>query len=255
VEYKKKIFARTLRKEQTPEEVIVWGLLRNRKFMNLKFRRQHVIEGFIVDFYCHELRLAIEIDGRIHDRQKDYDELRQGFIEERRVSFIRVTNDEVSRDVNILLNSIKEFALKDIKIERITEKDISGIVDLWYEVSIKAHNFIPASYWESNREDMKEKYIPMSETYAAKSDEEILGFISLMNEYVAAIFVKTEMQGMGVGTYLLNHAKSLRSSLQLKVFSKNMKSIDFYKAKGFAVIAEARDEDTGEDELVLQWNK
>jgi len=149
----------------------------------------------------------------------------------------------------------RELLLRDIKIERITEKDIPGIVDLWYEVSIKAHGFISDIYWESHREDMREKYIPMSETYAAKNYDKIIGFISLMDEYVAAIFVKTEMQGKGVGTYLLNHAKSFRNSLLLKVFSKNIKSIEFYKSKGFTVIAESKDEDTGEEELVMQWNK
>jgi very-short-patch-repair endonuclease len=97
LEYIKKVFARELRKEQTPEEAEVWEILRNRKFMNLKFRRQHVIEGFVVDFYCHELRLAIEIDGAVHNKQKDYDELRQMLIEDEGIRFIRVTNDEVNR--------------------------------------------------------------------------------------------------------------------------------------------------------------
>jgi very-short-patch-repair endonuclease len=46
-------------------------------FKNLKFRRQRVIEGFVVDFYCNELKLAIEIDGKVHLRQKEYDEIRQ----------------------------------------------------------------------------------------------------------------------------------------------------------------------------------
>jgi len=109
LEYIKKVFARTLRKEQTPEEAIVWDSLRNRRFMELKFRRQHVIEGFVVDFYCHELRLAIEIDGAVHNKQKDYDELRQILIESEDIGFIRVTNDEIHRDINILLDRIKGY--------------------------------------------------------------------------------------------------------------------------------------------------
>lgn len=109
MQYIKKVFARSLRKEQTPEEEIVWNLLRNRKFINLKFRRQHDIEGFIVDFYCHELRLAVEIDGGVHDKQKDYDELRQELIENKGIRFVRVTNDEIKKDVNILLEKIRAF--------------------------------------------------------------------------------------------------------------------------------------------------
>ncbi len=106
--YVKKEFARSLRKEATREERKVWNTLRNRQFLNLKFRRQHVIEGFVVDFYCHELRLAIEIDGKIHDKQKEYDEIRQTLIEDNGIRFIRVTNDEINSDMNILLNKIKK---------------------------------------------------------------------------------------------------------------------------------------------------
>ena len=109
MEYIKKEFARILRKQQTPEEMIVWDFLRNRRFQGLKFRRQHVIEGFVVDFYCHELSLAIEIDGGIHDRQKDYDELRQGLIESRGICFIRVRNEEIRRDIHVLQEKIMEF--------------------------------------------------------------------------------------------------------------------------------------------------
>lgn len=109
MQHNKKIFARTLRKEQTPEEAKVWVALRNRRFCNLKFRRQHDIEGFIVDFYCHELQLVIEIDGKVHDSQKDYDELRQAIIEDTGCRVIRISNDDVNMDMNILLNKIKQL--------------------------------------------------------------------------------------------------------------------------------------------------
>ncbi len=99
MDYNKKIFARVLRKESTESEKKVWAYLRNRKFNGLKFRRQHVLNGFVIDFYCHELRLAIEIDGTIHDKQKDYDELRQHLIEDNGIRFIRVSNHEVDEDI------------------------------------------------------------------------------------------------------------------------------------------------------------
>ena len=105
----KKTFARNLRHESTPEEKKVWNVLRNRKFHNYKFRRQHVIEGFVVDFYCEKLHLAIEIDGKIHERQKDYDELRQQLIEEKGIKFIRITNEEINKDIRILFSKISEF--------------------------------------------------------------------------------------------------------------------------------------------------
>ena len=105
--YIKKIFSRYLRKKSTSEERKVWEVLRNRRFLNLKFRRQHDLEGFIVDFYCNDLKLAVEINGKIHERQKDYDEIRQALIEEKGIKFIRVTNKEINADVNILLEKIQ----------------------------------------------------------------------------------------------------------------------------------------------------
>ena len=106
---KKKIFARILRKEQTKSEKTVWELLKNRKFLGLKFRRQHVIEGFIVDFYCHSLKLAIEVDGSIHLKQKNYDQLRQEAIESEGIRFLRITNNEIKVNKNSILGKIKKL--------------------------------------------------------------------------------------------------------------------------------------------------
>jgi very-short-patch-repair endonuclease len=68
-----------------------------------------VIEGFVVDFYCHEHRLAIEIDGSIHLKRKDYDEARQRVIECEDVRFIRVNNDDLEDNMCALIQKIKEF--------------------------------------------------------------------------------------------------------------------------------------------------
>jgi len=108
MKYKKRDFARQLRHEQTSAEEKVWQLLRKNQFMGLKFRRQHVIEGFVVDFYCHEYKLAVEIDGGIHNKQKDYDEWRQSEIEAKDITFVRITNKEIERDGTIVLKKIKE---------------------------------------------------------------------------------------------------------------------------------------------------
>ncbi len=109
MEYKKKIFSRALRNESTPQERKVWDALRDRRFMKLKFRRQHVVEGFVVDFFCNQLKLAIEIDGAVHSLQQDYDELRQQLIESEGIRFIRVTNDEIDNDMKILTDKIREL--------------------------------------------------------------------------------------------------------------------------------------------------
>jgi very-short-patch-repair endonuclease len=103
----KKEFARQLRKRQTSTEAKVWAVLKNRQCLGLKFRRQHVIEGFVVDFYCTEKRLAVEIDGGIHNQQKDYDRLRQAEIEAKSIKVIRIRNDELTSE-RVLVRKIKE---------------------------------------------------------------------------------------------------------------------------------------------------
>ncbi len=107
--YKKRDFARYLRKDQTNTEQIVWELLRNRKCNGLKFRRQHVVEGFVVDFYCDKYKLAIELDGSVHNRRKDYDELRDVEIGSKNIYIIRIRNSEIEKNPQIVLMKIQRY--------------------------------------------------------------------------------------------------------------------------------------------------
>ena len=90
--------AKANRHEPTPAEATAWSLLRNRRCLGLKFRRQHVIRGFIVDFYCPELNLAIEVDGTVHGHrtQAEYDEARSRALAHAGVGVVRIRNEEVS---------------------------------------------------------------------------------------------------------------------------------------------------------------
>jgi len=84
--------AKAQRQEPTAAEAAAWALLRNRRCLGLKFRRQHVIRGFIVDFYCVELRLAIEVDGTVHrDRMRaEYDEARSRALAHAGIGVVRI---------------------------------------------------------------------------------------------------------------------------------------------------------------------
>lgn len=103
----KKIFARALRKESTKAEKVVWELLRHRKFFGLKFRRQFVVEGFVLDFYCHEIRLGIELDGDIHLKQKEYDALRQEIVESKGITIFRFNNKDILYKQKPFLNMLQ----------------------------------------------------------------------------------------------------------------------------------------------------
>lgn len=77
--------------------------------MNLKFRRQYAVRGFVLDFYCAELKLAIEIDGPIHNDRKEYDNARQQLIEQRGFTFIRVSNCDVIKNLNYVFERIRNY--------------------------------------------------------------------------------------------------------------------------------------------------
>lgn len=109
-EYKKKQ-ARALRKNMTEAESILWEQVRNKKLYGLKFRRQQVIEGFIVDFFCHELKLVIEIDGEIHESssQREIDEYRRKVFTLRGLKEIRFKNEDIINSINDVLAKIKSY--------------------------------------------------------------------------------------------------------------------------------------------------
>ncbi len=102
------IKARYLRREETKSEKILWQELRNKK-LGVKFRRQHPVEKFILDFYAPEIKLGIEIDGSSHKESKDYDKLRTGYLKSKNIRVIRFWNYEIEKDLEKVLNKIKKF--------------------------------------------------------------------------------------------------------------------------------------------------
>jgi very-short-patch-repair endonuclease len=90
----------------TPEEESLWAHLRGNKLGRLHFRRQQIVAGFIVDFYCHSAAMVIEVDGTIHEQQIDQDEARDGILENHGLRVFRFTNDEIRNDVSRVLRQI-----------------------------------------------------------------------------------------------------------------------------------------------------
>src|SRR3972149_2877282 len=100
---------RKLRREQTPAEKLLWSELRNRKPGGFKFRRQHQINRYIVDFYCAEAKLAVEIDGGIHLRQVLEDSKRTKDLINLGYRVVRFTNAEVESDLGGVCEKIVRF--------------------------------------------------------------------------------------------------------------------------------------------------
>jgi very-short-patch-repair endonuclease len=108
--------ARDLRKSETESEKILWNALRSRRCEGLKFRRQHPVKQFILDFYCHEYLLGIEVDGSVHENEdtKEYDLNRTAELENLGINIIRSRNEEVLNNMTEVLRKI-QFEVKQIK--------------------------------------------------------------------------------------------------------------------------------------------
>ena len=104
--------ARDLRKRMSPAEAVLWRCLRNQKLEGLKFRRQHPIGPYILDFYCDGAKLAVEIDGLAHgeEAQRVHDLRRDGWLRSQGVRTLRAEADWVRTDLDGLLKRIAEAA-------------------------------------------------------------------------------------------------------------------------------------------------
>lgn len=105
-------YGRMLRKETTEAEQKLWELIRGKKLNGLKFRRQHPLHNYIADFYCHDKKLVIEIDGAVHmtTDNAEYDKGRTYELQELGVTVTRFWNDEVMKNIESVIAKIKEVA-------------------------------------------------------------------------------------------------------------------------------------------------
>lgn len=97
----------------TEAEKILWNELKNRKLMGLKFRRQHPVHLYIADFFCHEKRLIIEVDGRIHDQEerKEHDLNRSAELDRLGISVIRFSNEQILNRPDQVLTEIRKHIM------------------------------------------------------------------------------------------------------------------------------------------------
>lgn len=100
--------AKKMRGKMTPAEKILWSKLCKKQLNGFRFRRQHSISRYIADFYCHEIKLIIEIDGNIHDKRKEYDNNRDKFLEAGGFTVLRFHNNEITNSLDSVLGKIKK---------------------------------------------------------------------------------------------------------------------------------------------------
>jgi len=98
-----------LRNNSTPAECELWKYLKAKKVCGLKFRRQHSIDNYILDFYCPQIKLGIELDGAYHVYNEEYDSLRDSILERQGIIVLRYENVMVFEHIDTVLDDIEDF--------------------------------------------------------------------------------------------------------------------------------------------------
>ncbi|SCI43451.1 N-acetyltransferase [Romboutsia sp. 1001713B170207_170306_H8] len=138
-------------------------------------------------------------------------------------------------------------------IRNMENKDIDKIMDIWIKSTIKAHDFISKEYWEGNYNTVKNEYIPISETFVYEDQGDIKGFISVIDKaFIGSLFVDIDAQGNGIGKSLINYIVNKYKKLNLSVYKDNKKSVEFYINRGFKIIKEEVNEDSGYKEYMME---
>lgn len=141
-------------------------------------------------------------------------------------------------------------------IKRMQKEDVDSVAKIWLDTNLETHHFIAPQYWKDNFEAVKEQ-LSRAEVYVWEDEhkKEIQGFVGLSDNYIARIFVRSGFQSRGIGKVLTDYAKSIRTQLTLSVYRKNTGAVRFYEREGFHIQREGTDENTGEKEYMMLWNR
>lgn len=139
-------------------------------------------------------------------------------------------------------------------IKKFEVKELNQIMNIWLKTNISAHSFIDEDYWKNNFEMVKEMMLE-SEVYVYKEKNEIYGFIGLVDNYIAGIFVSEEYQSQGVGKKLLDYIKCKKSILKLSVYENNKQAVKFYKRENFILVEEDFDTINSKKEFIMEWKR
>ena len=137
-------------------------------------------------------------------------------------------------------------------IRDINKQDVDKVMELWLNTNMAAHSFIESEYWISNYENVREMMMEAI-IFVYEVNDEIQGFIGLMDNYIAGIFVSKQSQSKGIGKKLLDYVKNEKDALTLSVYKENERAVNFYLRESFVPVEESIDENTGKLELKMSW--
>lgn len=138
-------------------------------------------------------------------------------------------------------------------IRKRKEYDNDAIMNIWSEASSLAHPFLKAAFVDKVKKDMREIYIPNTETWVYEENEEVIGFISMLDNEIGGLFVMPNKHSKGIGTQLVNVVKQLHNELDVEVFEKNVIGRAFYDKYGFTEIKKYFHTDSNSEMLRLNF--
>lgn len=137
-------------------------------------------------------------------------------------------------------------------IRRMEARDLEAVASIWLASNLEAHSFIPAEYWRGNYEAVKAA-LAQAEVYVYEDAAGVLGFVGLSGDYVEGIFVASDARSHGIGRQLLDHVKATHRCLELNVYAKNRRAVEFYQREGFELKGSGVDPHTREEVFLFFW--
>lgn len=138
-------------------------------------------------------------------------------------------------------------------IRKFQASDLEAVMSVWLSANLEAHAFVDPEYWRGSYDAVK-AMIPQAEVWVSEGENGINGFIGVVDDYIAGIFVDVSARATGIGSQLLDRARRDRKSLRLSVYKKNTTAVSFYRKRGFQIDKESVDPETAELEYTMTWH-
>lgn len=139
-------------------------------------------------------------------------------------------------------------------IRKFQRSDTDAVMQIWRDGNREAHSFIPAGYWDRMFPEVREQ-LSQAEVHVWEEGGAVRGFAGVTDGHIAGLFVERQSRSAGIGRELVLHLRKKYASLTCSVYRKNRRALSFYLREGFALRSAGLDEETGEEEYTLYWNR
>ena len=137
-------------------------------------------------------------------------------------------------------------------IRKYLKKDLEDVLMVWAEASASVHPFLSDEFVAKARQEIRDVYLPVTETWVWEAQDRVVGFVALIGNEIGGLFVDPKFHRLGIGRALMDQARGLREELEVEVFKANKIGRAFYAKYGFVLIEEKAHDETGFDVMRLR---